>query len=364
MSIHGKLITAKIGRSLPSIILVSLGISSINLFGFSKAQAVHPCPPLHRSEHRGPLRLPVCVPTLPPINPPTNPTEVSEEAWGQAGAVGYQSASDIMRAKNGGSQGLYQSQKIYLRPHFGDLVDRVQVVYNAQMMDTWSAFGKEIRLGGVESAAQTYCDRIYVRDSYNPNDFNQVILLAHELTHSKQCEKLGGMTQFGYHYFREYKRGGQNYPNNIMEKEAEAFQEQFAGWLSGEIASQNQSSDISVSLGEGKVINYFRSNGTGTLARQDSGQIIQRYSGWHTSWDQIVAIRTDMVLFYDREAGKGEIYPIEPQGNLTFLYRYDGWRKTWSNISSLGKSRVKFVDDTNHSEIYSVNDQGVFSDAN
>lgn len=125
-----------------------------------------------------------------------------------------------------------------------------------------------------------------------------------------------------------------------------------------------QSSSISVSLGNGKVINYFPSNGTGTLARQDSGEIIQRYSGLHKSWDQIVAIRTDMVLFYDREAGIGEIYRIEPQGNLIFLYRYDGWRKTWSNISSLGNSRVKFVDDNNHSEIYSVNDNGVFVDAN
>ena len=134
-----------------------------------------------------------------------------------------------------------------------------------------------------------------------------------------------------------------------------------------EVLASNQPdlpSDISVSLGDGKVINYFRSTGAGTLARQDSGEIIQRYSGWHKSWDQIVAIRTDMVLFYDREDGKGEIYRIEPQGNLTFLYRYDGWRKTWSNISSLGNSRVRFVDDTNHSEIYSVNDQGVFFDAN
>ena len=125
-----------------------------------------------------------------------------------------------------------------------------------------------------------------------------------------------------------------------------------------------QASSISVSLGNGKVINYFPSNGTGTLARQESGEIIQRYSGLHKSWDQIVAIRTDMLLFYDRKAGIGEIYRIEPQGNLTFLYRYDGWRKTWINISSLGNSRVRFVDDNNHSEIYSVNDNGVFFDAN
>ena len=81
-------------------------------------------------------------------------------------------------------------------------------------------------------------------------------------------------------------------------------------------------------------------------------------------WNQIVAIRGDMLLFYDREPGQGEIYRIELQGNLTFLRRYDGWRTTWSNISSLGNSRVRFVDDNNHSEIYSVNDQGVFSDAN
>jgi hypothetical protein len=225
---------------LPLILAVGLTISSSNLFGTSKAQAYHPCPPLHRAEHTGLLgEIPVCVPSPPPINPPTNPTQFSEEAWGQAGAVGYQAASDTMRLKNvkNGSQDLDATQKRYLRPHFGNLVDRVQVIYKAQLMDTWSALGKEVHLGEVESDAQTYCDRIYVRESYKPNDSSQTVLLAHELIHSKQCENLGGMTQFGYHYFKEYKRGGQNYANNAMEKEAKAFEGQFEGWLSQEIVN-------------------------------------------------------------------------------------------------------------------------------
>jgi hypothetical protein len=45
-------------------------------------------------------------------------------------------------------------------------------------------------------------------------------LIAHELVHSQQCERLGGMSNFGYEYFREYKRANQNYRNNRLEIEA------------------------------------------------------------------------------------------------------------------------------------------------
>jgi hypothetical protein len=157
--------------------------------------------------------------------------EVAEAAWGEAGASAYQAAASTMRARNGNSQGLDEVQKKYLRPHFGDLVNQVVVIYNARMMDQWSAFGKSINLSGVDTAAQTYCNRIYVRDSYKPNDFQQLILLSHEMTHSKQCEQLGGEGKFGFHYFREFKRGGQSYEGNKLEKEANNFENQFAASL-------------------------------------------------------------------------------------------------------------------------------------
>ena len=166
----------------------------------------------------------------PHIKPLTKP--LVEQAWGEAGAVAYPAAADVMRGRNGGSQGLDVSQKQHLRPHFGDLVDRVVIVYGARMMDQWSAGGKEINLSGVDTAAQTYCNRIYVRDSYKSNDSQQLVTLSHEMTHSKQCEELGGEGKFGFHYFREFKRAGQNYENNKLEQEAYSFANQFASLLS------------------------------------------------------------------------------------------------------------------------------------
>jgi hypothetical protein len=108
------------------------------------------------------------------------------------------------------------------------LVDQVVVIYNARMMNQWSALGKSIPLGGVEADGQTYCNRIYIRGSYRPNDLQQVELLAHELVHSRQCRDLGGEAKFGFHYFREYKRAGLNYANNKLEREADSFANQIA----------------------------------------------------------------------------------------------------------------------------------------
>jgi hypothetical protein len=154
--------------------------------------------------------------------------EFAEQAWGEAGGSAFPSAAAIMRGRHGSSQGLDEFQRRSLRPHFGDLVDRVVVIYSAHMLDQWNAFGKEINLSGVDTAAQTYCNRIYIRDSYKQNDFQQLVLLSHEMTHSKQCEQLGGEGKFGFHYFREYKRAGLSYENNKLEQEASGFENQFA----------------------------------------------------------------------------------------------------------------------------------------
>lgn len=164
-------------------------------------------------------------------------TVIAEELWGQVGIVAYQAAARWMYANNASNQELDNIQKEYLRPYFGSLVDRVEIAYNAKLMDDWLHGDFKIDIGQVDAVAQTYCQHIYIEDSYKPRDYRQLIILAHELVHSEQCQQLGGASQFGYHYFKEYKKAGQNYANNLMEIMADKFDKQFAGWLSQQLAN-------------------------------------------------------------------------------------------------------------------------------
>jgi hypothetical protein len=155
-----------------------------------------------------------------------------EEAWGQAGAVAYEAAAKTMLGRNNhGKRSLDNFQKRYLRDNFSSQIDRVSIVYDAQLMDRWVIGSMSIHLGAVDSTAQTYCDRVYLRSTYQPKDINQLIVLAHEIVHVRQCQQLGGIKQFGYTYFKEYKRANQKYEKNKLEKEAFVFQKKFAASL-------------------------------------------------------------------------------------------------------------------------------------
>jgi hypothetical protein len=155
-----------------------------------------------------------------------------EETWGQAGAIAYQAAAKTMLARNNqGGRNLDNFQKSYLRRDFRSLTNRVGVVYAATLMDRWQIGNSIVHLGAVDSAAQTYCDRIYIRAPYQPENKQQLILLAHEMVHAKQCQQLGGMGNFGYEYFKEYKRANQKYERNKLEREAFVFQRKFAASL-------------------------------------------------------------------------------------------------------------------------------------
>jgi hypothetical protein len=164
---------------------------------------------------------------------------VAEQAWGEAGRSAYPSAASIMRGRHGNSVGLDDIQQKFLRPHYGNLVDQVVVFYNAKMMSEWTALGKKIDLGETESAAQTYCSRIYVSGSYQKGDRDQLLLLAHELRHSQQCQELGGAGKFGFHYFREYKRAGLSYENNELEKSARQLANTIANVLPNDLSQPN-----------------------------------------------------------------------------------------------------------------------------
>lgn len=160
---------------------------------------------------------------------PKVPKKFSESAWGNVGAGGYQAAAQWMAANNTKSRKLDDWQKYYLRPHFGDLVDRVEVIYNSTLPDEWVAASFRVDLS--KSNAQVYGNKIYISGPYKPRDDRQLILLAHELVHVRQYEELGSLDKFGYQYFKEYERAGQVYRNNRMEKEAFTFERQFALWL-------------------------------------------------------------------------------------------------------------------------------------
>ena len=154
-------------------------------------------------------------------------SSLADEAWGQAGSIAYQAAARTMRSKNGAGVPLNNVQKRYLRRYFIDYIDRVQIIYNSQMMDRWILGNVAVHFGQVETIAQTYCDRIYLRDDYQPENAKQLSVLAHEMVHVRQCFQNGGIDQFGYQYFVEYKRAKQKYEKNLMEREAYDLQNRF-----------------------------------------------------------------------------------------------------------------------------------------
>lgn len=170
------------------------------------------------------------IPVLPEIAAPS-----SARAWAQTGATVVPLAAQIMAMRNPQGVPLDRLQKSYLRPLFGDLVDRVRIVYQAKLLDRWSQGGQEKHVGGVNSAAQTYCERIYIRAAHQPRQTAEAILLAHEMTHSQQCQQAGGIGKFGERYFQGYYQGGQTYENNPLEKSAWAVEKKFTRQLCNKI---------------------------------------------------------------------------------------------------------------------------------
>jgi hypothetical protein len=156
-------------------------------------------------------------------------------AWSETGATVLPLAAQVMELRNPIGVGLSPTHKKYLRPLFGSLVDRVTIVYKAQLLDRWSQSGKETHIGGVDSSAQTYCDRIYIRAADQPTNTDRLVLLAHELTHAQQCQQAGGISQFGERYFSGYYQAGQTYEDNPLEQSARSMERKFTHQLCKEI---------------------------------------------------------------------------------------------------------------------------------
>ena len=75
------------------------------------------------------------------------------------------------------------------------------------------------------------------------------------------------------------------------------------------------------------------------------------------------------LLFYDRNAGHGELYSTGGQGDITQLKSYDGWRTSWSHIvpsyatdNSQSETTLLFYDkNSGVAQFYNVDAQGHIS---
>lgn len=121
-------------------------------------------------------------------------------------------------------------QKYYLRQKFGSLVDDVVIIWNADLNDYLSVGGHKYFSG---SEAQTYGYHIFISGKQKDHDFDQTVLLAHELTHVKQYIKLNrSLPRYCKTYMHQWFSHGLNYYKIPMEKEAYKADEKFEKWLS------------------------------------------------------------------------------------------------------------------------------------
>ncbi len=154
---------------------------------------------------------------------------ISEELWGEGGRYAYMAAAAVMEARSPTGTPLSKDHKKALRPHFGDLVDRVSIHWGVAPLDEWAQDKIGVKLGDTDTLAQTFGHDIYVRQEAGKMEAKaELSLLGHELIHAAQYEKHdSSLSKFGYHYFKNYKKAGQNYRNNNMEKEAYTWQAEF-----------------------------------------------------------------------------------------------------------------------------------------
>ncbi|QRN97723.1 hypothetical protein JRI60_01145 [Archangium violaceum] len=122
------------------------------------------------------------------------------------------------------------------------------------------------------------------------------------------------------------------------------------------------------------ILFYDRAAGHGEFYATDGQGRISRvasHTNWRRTWDLIVpftqstsdANRTTLV-FYDRNAGHGELYAVDGQGGIALLAAHTNWRRTWDmiipcRISDTGANGLLFYDrSVGQGELYAVDGRG------
>jgi hypothetical protein len=196
--------------------LVGLAVIASALAWMEQAEARRVCVP-----KPWPLSGKVCqdVPDVIPV-PPVD----ADELWGEAGRVAIPAAAISLRDRNINLQSyeIFPEWKRLLRAKYGNLVDSTYVVLHARLTDKYCAATTYcIHLGSVDTAAQTFGNRIYKTGGWDRRSLSDFLTIAHELQHTQQQSTLG-LPTFGYRYFKSFKQVSRNYNNISFELEAES----------------------------------------------------------------------------------------------------------------------------------------------
>jgi hypothetical protein len=128
------------------------------------------------------------------------------------------------------------------------------------------------------------------------------------------------------------------------------------------LISQN-SQDFIIDVGHETNFSYNSVQGIGIFFDKSTGAIINESGGYRKTWNQIAYLGNDLLLFYDAQAGLGEIYKVDQRrGEIFKLKTYINFRRTWERIYSSSPGEVTLVDINGERETYLVAFNGVMTE--
>lgn len=155
---------------------------------------------------------------------------LQEPAFVGACAGLLQAAAWVVWAKSPPAQPLSAELRAQLRPWYGDLVDRARISWRSGLLTRWRVMGREVVFDAA-TLAQTFDDRIYIREAPRAHDLSQAATIGHELAHVAQYRALGGVAGFARAYCEAYYDAGFSYRDNALEVEAYDTEDRIEGCL-------------------------------------------------------------------------------------------------------------------------------------
>jgi hypothetical protein len=175
------------------------------------------------------------------------------ELWGESGRAGMYAAKAKIESDNLSvpKEPIPEMFKPALRQKYGDIVDRVKIVYSANLLTNICIFQNKVCVDLGNTAAQAFGDTVYIKAAKpDPQDVDYepllvdgkyqfttlrwdrvfLNLLAHEIKHVQQYRDAGSTGRFGYEYFKSFKEVNQSYHNINKEVEASEHAEEFLAY--------------------------------------------------------------------------------------------------------------------------------------
>lgn len=133
--------------------------------------------------------------------------------------------------------------------------------------------------------------------------------------------------------------------------------------ISGVLEAQRQKSGAVSATSKipqrGYYVDYRANLGSGTIYLD--GRALKVHTGWATNWHTILrigSVSSNRFLFYNKDAGIGEFYSFDTNGNIHQIKRHEGWSRNWTKIESIGSNSLKFYTANGYYEVYSVDGNG------